>query len=58
MLMRFLRDESGVTVIEYGLIAGLMFLAIVSGVTLFADNANTMFAKISAAVTGVTGGGS
>ena len=56
MLKRFLRDERGVTAIEYGLIAGLMFLAIVAGVTMFTDNANVMFGKISTAVTGATGG--
>jgi pilus assembly protein Flp/PilA len=55
MLKRFLQDETGVTAIEYGLIAGLMFLAIVAGVSLFATNANAMFNKVSAAVTGVTG---
>ena len=30
---RFLADECGATAIEYGLIAGLVVLAIVSGVT-------------------------
>lgn len=56
MLKRFLRDERGITAIEYGLIAGLMFLAIVAGVSLFATNANDMFGRISTAVTNVTGG--
>ena len=55
-LQRFLRNECGTTAIEYGLIAGLIFLAILSGVNLFAANANTMFGKISGAVSGVTGG--
>ena len=55
-LKRFLHDARGATAIEYGLIAGLMFLAILTGVNLFAGNANTMFGKISAAVSSVTGG--
>ena len=55
MLKRFLQDETGVTAIEYGIIAGLMFLAIASAVTVFASNANAMFGKVSAAVTNVTG---
>lgn len=54
--MRFLRNERGTTAIEYGLIAGLIFLAIISGVSLFAANANAMFGKITNAVSGVTGG--
>lgn len=55
-LQRFLRNERGTTAIEYGLIAGLIFLAIISGVNLFAANANAMFGTISGAVSGVTGG--
>jgi pilus assembly protein Flp/PilA len=55
-LQRFLRDERGATAIEYGLIAGLIFLAILTGVNLFAANANTMFGTISSTVSGATGG--
>jgi len=55
MLKRFIQDEAGVTAIEYGLIASLIFLVIVSAVSLFATNATGMFDKISAAVTGATG---
>ena len=55
-LKRFLRNERGATAIEYGLIAGLIFLAILAGVNLFAANANAMFGKVSGAVSGVTGG--
>ena len=55
-LQRFLRNERGATAIEYGLIAGLIFLAILAGVNLFAANANTMFGKISTAVSSATGG--
>ena len=55
MIKRFLEDESGVTAIEYGLIASLLFLAIITAVSAFSTNANAMFDKISAAVTNVTG---
>lgn len=34
-LKRFLRDEAGATAIEYGLIAALIFLAIITGVYSF-----------------------
>lgn len=36
-LRRFMKDERGATAIEYGLIASLIALAIVSGVGAFAD---------------------
>ena len=55
MIKRFLQDEAGVTAIEYGLIASLIFLAVIVAVGSFSTNANAMFDKISAAVTSVTG---
>ena len=47
LIKGFLADEGGATAIEYGLICGLIFLAIVSAVTLFADEATNMFNYIS-----------
>jgi pilus assembly protein Flp/PilA len=46
-LIAFLRSESGATAVEYGLIVVLIFLAIVTAVSLFATNATTMFNLIS-----------
>ena len=46
MLRRFLQDESGATAIEYGLIASLLFLGIVSAITAFGDSMTNMFNKI------------
>jgi len=43
IMIRFLRDERGATAIEYGLIAGLIFLVIVSSVTLFAKTGTGIF---------------
>lgn len=43
MLRRFIQNESGATAIEYGLIAGLIFLAIVSGVSNYAGGLKTLF---------------
>lgn len=37
-LRRFMKDETGATAIEYGLIASLIALAIVGGVSAFADS--------------------
>ncbi|HWW06147.1 Flp family type IVb pilin [Collimonas sp.] len=54
-LMKFLRDEDGVTAIEYGLIAGLVAVAVVVGVTLVAGNSTSglegIFTKIGTKLT-------
>jgi pilus assembly protein Flp/PilA len=42
-LIRFYREEEGVTAIEYGLIASLVALAIIVGATLLGTNLNAMF---------------
>ena len=42
-----LNDEQGVTAIEYGLIATLIALAIIVGVTLVGTNLNTLFNDIA-----------
>jgi pilus assembly protein Flp/PilA len=51
-LTRFARDESGATAVEYALIAGLIFLAIVGAVTNFTDEAAIMFGMIADAIVG------
>ena len=55
LIRRFLNDERGATAIEYALICGLIFLVIVSTVTLMASKVTTTFAKISTAVASVVG---
>ena len=42
-LRRFMKDETGATAIEYGLIAALISLAIVSGVGAFADSLGVLW---------------
>jgi len=46
-LKKFLRDESGATAIEYGLIAGLIAVVIITAVTTVGTNLKTTFNKIS-----------
>ncbi|MCJ2032905.1 Flp family type IVb pilin [Methylobacterium sp. J-068] len=46
LAMRFLRDTSGATAIEYGLIAGLTFLAIVGALRVYADRVGAMYQYI------------
>ena len=54
MFKRFLADESGATAIEYGLIAGLIFLAIVSAIHYYTESIGEMYGKINTAVTDAT----
>jgi len=45
-LMRFLKDEEGVTAIEYGLIAAGIGIAIVATVGLVGDQLVTLFGEV------------
>lgn len=54
MSRRFLRDTSGSTAIEYGLIVGLIFLAIVTSLRLFADRTGAMFEYIATNISKAT----
>ena len=47
---RFLRDNTGVTALEYGLIAGLIALLIVGGVTTIGTNLKTVFDNIATSI--------
>jgi pilus assembly protein Flp/PilA len=47
---RFIKDESGATAIEYGLIAALIAVAIITAVTALGTNLTTKFNTISNAV--------
>lgn len=47
LFTRFMNDESGATAIEYGLIAGLIAVAIITGATSIGDSLDTMFGDIS-----------
>ena len=42
-MTRFYRDEEGVTAIEYGLIAALIAVVIITAVALIGTNLNTVF---------------
>jgi pilus assembly protein Flp/PilA len=47
----FLKDESGATAIEYGLIAALVAVAIVTAVTALGTQLSSTFARVTTAVT-------
>ena len=56
-LKRFLRDEQGVTAIEYGLIAALIAVVIIGTVTTVGDNLDAVFGSIGTSLgTAITGG--
>ena len=46
IISRFVRDESGATAIEYGLIAALIALAIITGAGALGNAINGKFTKI------------
>ena len=53
---RFLRDEEGVTAIEYGLIAALIAVVIIVAVTSLGTNLKTVFCTVGKALGTVTTG--
>lgn len=48
MLTRFVREESGATAIEYGLIAALIAVAIIAGVTAVGTGLQSTFKSVAA----------
>ena len=47
MLQAFLKDDSGTTVIEYGLITGLISIAIFAAIVGLGDSVETVFASVN-----------
>jgi len=47
LVSRFLKDESGATAIEYGLIAALIAVVIIAAVTTLGDNLSTTFENVA-----------
>jgi pilus assembly protein Flp/PilA len=50
IVRRFVEDESGSNALEYGLIVGLISLAIAAGATAAGQSLSTMFNTISARI--------
>ena len=46
VLARFMKDESGATAIEYGLIAALISVALIGGATTLGGKLNTQFTNL------------
>ena len=52
LFVRFVKDESGVTAIEYGLIAGLISVVILVAVTAIGTSLQGLFRTIATALGG------
>jgi pilus assembly protein Flp/PilA len=50
----FADDESGITAIEYGLIAGLVGVAIIGGATALGSKLDKLFSDIATMLGGIT----
>ena len=53
-LKRFLKDESGATMIEYGLLAGLISVVAIVAVTASGTAVNEIFVAVQGALEGAT----
>lgn len=56
LVKNFARNESGATAIEYGLIAGLVAVAIITAVTAVGTDVSSVFTTVSTKLKAVTGG--
>ncbi|MFO1186475.1 MAG: Flp family type IVb pilin [Alphaproteobacteria bacterium] len=53
---RFVKDESGVTAMEYGMIAALIAVAILTALGTIGTQLNTTFTKIGTSLTNANAG--
>lgn len=56
LIQRLIADEEGATAIEYGLIAGLVAVAIITALSLLGDSLNNLFSDVATQVNGATSG--
>ncbi|MEY4783218.1 MAG: hypothetical protein RIR41_1153 [Pseudomonadota bacterium] len=49
-VIKFLKNKSGATAIEYGLIAALIAVAVIGGVGQLGNSANSTFMEVQAAM--------
>ena len=54
MFKAFINDESGATAIEYGLIAGLVAVAIIAALTALGSSLDGLFSSVATTVSGAT----
>ena len=54
LMTKFVKDESGATAIEYGLIAALIAVAMIAGATAIGDQLNQKFDDVAGELKGAT----
>jgi len=54
LVTRFIKDESGATAIEYGLIAALISVALIAGARAIGSGLDSKFQAVSSAISGET----
>ncbi|CAE6754581.1 MULTISPECIES: Flp family type IVb pilin [Paraburkholderia] len=52
-IQQFLREEDGVAAIEYGLLAGLIAVGIITAATLLGTDISNLFNKIAGKLNGI-----
>ncbi len=57
LISRFMKDDSGATAIEYGLIAALVSVAAIGALTAMGNSLSTMFNTVSTALSNAVSGG-
>ncbi|CAN7551764.1 pilus assembly protein Flp/PilA [Rhizobium tibeticum] len=55
LVSRFLKDESGATAIEYGLIAALISVALITGASALGSKLNILFNNLSVTMNSAAG---
>lgn len=55
LLARLMKDESGATAIEYGLIAALISVALIAGATTLGETLNNTFGALSSKMSAAEG---
>lgn len=58
LLRAGVRDQSGATAIEFGLVAGLVALAVAGGMSATGHNVNDRFSSVNEAFSGTSSSGS
>lgn len=55
LINRLVKDESGATAIEYGLIAGLVAVAIIAALSALGGSLTSLFTSVSSELDGAVG---